>query len=165
MQKYLKAQAVADNDRDSQFANVFNQAVLEINPSHTIIKNLRSMQQANPDSPEARETVELVFNTAALAAGYVLDNAADYSQMVVKMMSKMASGGNPGSGAVHSSDHPTVGSSVGTSVGSSVEPSVEPSVESGVASSDEGIDTEVVSGSKVDTEVESGGAIDAEVVE
>jgi hypothetical protein len=31
-----------------------------------------------------------VFNTAALAAGYVLDNAAEYSQMVVKMMTRLS---------------------------------------------------------------------------
>lgn len=104
MQKYLKAQAVADDERSGQFANVFNQAVLEINPSHTIIKSLRAMQQQNPDSAEAREKVELIFNTAALAAGYVLDNAADYSQMVVKMMSKMADEGNVGSPSSTSDD-------------------------------------------------------------
>eukprot|EP01036_Dinobryon_divergens_P024372 gene24370-32817_t len=90
MQKYLRAQAVVDSDEKGQFANIFNQAVLEINPNHPIIKSLKLLSEESGDSAEAKETAELIFNTAALAAGYVLDNSAEYSQMVVKMMSKLA---------------------------------------------------------------------------
>lgn len=48
------------------------------------------MQEIDGDSSEAKETAALVFSTAALAAGYVLDNAAEYSLMVTKMMTRMA---------------------------------------------------------------------------
>jgi HSP90 family molecular chaperone len=48
------------------------------------------MQEADNDSIEAKETADLVFSTAALAAGYVLDNAAEYSVMVTKMMTRLA---------------------------------------------------------------------------
>jgi HSP90 family molecular chaperone len=41
MQKYLRAQAVVENDSDGQFSNIFNQAVLEVNPSHPIIERLK----------------------------------------------------------------------------------------------------------------------------
>lgn len=41
MQKYLRAQAVVENDSDGQFSNIFNQAVLEVNPSHPIIQRLK----------------------------------------------------------------------------------------------------------------------------
>ena len=34
--------------------------------------------------------MELVFNTAALSAGYALQNSAEYSQMVVKLLTKLA---------------------------------------------------------------------------
>ena len=90
MQKYLRAQAVVENDDKGEFANVFNQAVLEINPTHPIIERLKSMQEMDPSSEEDKETTDLVFNTAALAAGYVLDNAAQYSKMVISMMSRLA---------------------------------------------------------------------------
>lgn len=89
MQKYLRAQAVVESDEKGQFENIFNQAVLEVNPSHPIIIRLRAMQEADPDSQDAKDTVNLVFNTAALAAGYVLDNSAEYAAMVVNMMSKL----------------------------------------------------------------------------
>lgn len=91
MQKYLRAQAVVDSDDKGQFATIFNQAVLEINPNHPIIAKLKATQETAPDAPEAKETVEMVFNTAALAAGYVLDNAAEYSLLVTKLMTKLAS--------------------------------------------------------------------------
>ena len=119
MQKYLRAQAgiliviliptptltftltvtlnltltltVVDSEDKGEFSNIFNQAVLEINPEHPIIARLKAMQEADPESEDAKDIVKLVFNTAALAAGYVLDNSAEYSQMVTKMMSKLAS--------------------------------------------------------------------------
>lgn len=90
MQKYLRAQAL-ENDEQGQFSNIFNQAVLEINPDHPIIARLDAMQQQDEGSAEAKEMAELVFNTAALSAGYVLDNAAQYSQLVIKLMTKLAS--------------------------------------------------------------------------
>ena len=88
MQKYLRAQAVVDADDKGEFANIFNQAVLEINPSHPVILKLKSMQQVDPESEDSKDVVNLIFNTAALAAGYVLENSAEYAKMVVRMMSK-----------------------------------------------------------------------------
>ena len=73
------------------FSNIFNQAVLEINPNHPIIQRLDVMYTAGDESPEAKELVELVFSTSALAAGYVLDNAAEYSQMVTNLMTRLVS--------------------------------------------------------------------------
>ena len=64
MQKYLRAQAVVENDDKGQFENIFNQAVLEVNPSHPIIQRLKVIQEIDPESTDAKETAELVFNTA-----------------------------------------------------------------------------------------------------
>lgn len=89
MQKYLRAQAVVDDSNQGQFTNIFNQAVLEINPEHPIIQDLEKLYEQDPESQIAKDRVEIVFNTAALAAGYMLDNAADYSKLIVEMMTKM----------------------------------------------------------------------------
>ena len=75
----------------SLYRNIFNQAVLEINPNHPIIQRLDVMYTAGDESPEAKELIELVFSTSALAAGYVLDNAAEYSQMVTNLMTRLVS--------------------------------------------------------------------------
>ena len=71
------------------YANVFNQAVLEINPNHPIIKHLRSTFIADPASEAAVDSIRLMFETAKLSAGYVLDNSAEYSRLVVKLMTRM----------------------------------------------------------------------------
>jgi hypothetical protein len=47
---------------------------------------------AKKTSEEALEMVEIVFSTAALAAGYVLDNSAKYAQLITKMMARSATG-------------------------------------------------------------------------
>lgn len=90
MQKYLRSQATVDADDKGNFENIFNQAVLEINAGHPIIEQLKEIQRTIPESDEGKELVELIFNTAALSAGYALDNAAEYAQMVVKLMTKSA---------------------------------------------------------------------------
>lgn len=90
MQKYLRAQAVVEADDKGQFNNIFNQAVLEINPSHPIILDLqrRCNDEGLAELPESKELVEIVFSTAALAAGYVLSNSAEYAKLITKMMSR-----------------------------------------------------------------------------
>jgi HSP90 family molecular chaperone len=62
--------------------------VLEINLDHPIVKNLNTLYEKDPESADAKERIDLVFNTAALAGGYVLANAAEYSKLVVNMMTK-----------------------------------------------------------------------------
>eukprot|EP01042_Synura_sphagnicola_P004123 gene4123-5195_t len=52
MQKYLRAQAVMENDGKGQYADVFNQAVLEINPSHPIITKLVKIYEQDAESDE-----------------------------------------------------------------------------------------------------------------
>lgn len=89
MQKYLRAQAVVEGDNKGQFSTIFNQAVLEINPDHPIIIHLKAVYDTNKEDSEAQETVNLVFSTAALAAGYVLENSADYSASVTKLLTKL----------------------------------------------------------------------------
>jgi len=90
MQRYLKAQAVIENNDGSAFANIFNQAVLEINPSHPIIEQIKALQEQDGESEDAKDLAEMVLNTASLAAGYTLENAAKYAQQVVKLMTKMS---------------------------------------------------------------------------
>ena len=54
------------------------------------IKSLKEAQELDEENEEAKEAVELVFNTAALAAGYALENAADYAKLVTSMMTKLS---------------------------------------------------------------------------
>lgn len=93
MQKYLRAQAVVENDDKGAFSNIFNQAVLEINVNHPIVQRLDVLRTADENSEESKDTIEMIFSTAALSAGYILDDAVEYSKLVTKLMTKLAGKG------------------------------------------------------------------------
>jgi len=88
MQKYYKAQNVIPED-DIAGMN-FNQAILEINPSHPIILSLKQKVEASADSTDAKEMGKLVYDVAALAGGYDVDDPGAFSARVNKLMSLAA---------------------------------------------------------------------------
>ena len=90
MQKYLRAQAVVEAEDKGEFANIFNQAVLEVNPTHPITLKLKQIaeDEQRKGLPESRELVEIVFSTAALAAGYLIDDGPGFAVKVSKLMAK-----------------------------------------------------------------------------
>ncbi len=90
MQRYLKTQNVADSEDRASTNRIFNQAVLELNPDHPVIQSLKQLHEQDPNSAEAKDRVELLFSTAALAAGYILDNSVEYSQQVVKLLTQLS---------------------------------------------------------------------------
>jgi hypothetical protein len=89
MQKYYRAQSVTTDD-ESGMAGQFNQAILELNPSHPIISSLKSKVEAAPDATETLEMGKLVYDVAALAGGYDVDDPGAFSARVVKLMSLQA---------------------------------------------------------------------------
>jgi HSP90 family molecular chaperone len=92
MQKYLKAQTIADNEsgESSSFSKIFSQAVLELNADHPVISYLKMLCKKAPMSVEAKQYVDLLFSTAALSAGYTIDNSVEYSQQVVHLLTRLA---------------------------------------------------------------------------
>jgi heat shock protein beta len=99
MQKYIRQQSVAsmeaagdagDLNAGANFPDIFNQAILEINPSHPIITSLQDLFAKDPSSDKAKEIVELTFETAKLSAGYSLGNAAAYAKLVTNVMTEIA---------------------------------------------------------------------------
>jgi molecular chaperone HtpG len=90
MQRYYRANTMADSDDRASTNKIFSQAVLELNPHHPVVRQLQSLHDKSPNSAEAKNLVEIIFNTAALAAGYTLDNSVEYSQQVVKLLTHLA---------------------------------------------------------------------------
>lgn len=90
MQKYLKSQTVMEGQEREKLASLFNQAILEINMNHPVIQAVSQMHaQQQADSPEAKDIVNMIYHSAALAAGYSLENAADFSSGVIKLMTRL----------------------------------------------------------------------------
>merc|ERR1719218_43935 len=91
MQRYMKAQAVASGQEDMLNANM-NQATMELNPDHPITKQLRTMVESSPDAEATKNFGTLIYDTAALAGGYSIDDPAEFASRVTALM-----GGNLGS--------------------------------------------------------------------
>lgn len=65
--------------------------ILEINPDHPIIQNLRKMQLLNSDSPELARYMELLFDQALLAEGGELESPAQLARRIGSVLEDLSS--------------------------------------------------------------------------
>jgi len=86
MQRYMKAQNVASGGSDAGMMGNFNQAVLEVNPSHPILVDLERMVKSEDNKEETRNYATLLYDVAALTSGYEIEDSGDFAQRVMKMM-------------------------------------------------------------------------------
>jgi HSP90 family molecular chaperone len=93
MQRYMKSQTTSSAS-DSAFAiGSRNQAILEINPNHNVIKNLKNAMETAPDSQSTEDIVMMIYETAALIGGYTIEDPGDFAKRVTKLMEAQAFGG------------------------------------------------------------------------
>jgi heat shock protein beta len=93
MQRYMKAQNVAVGGADVGSMGSFNQAVLEVNPSHPIVQDLEGMiKSEGVDSDRAKNYGTLLFDVAALTSGYEIEDSGDFAQRILTMMTGKAKG-------------------------------------------------------------------------
>jgi heat shock protein beta len=91
MQRYMKAQNVASGGSDSGTMGNFNQAVLEVNPSHPIVQDLERMIRAEgEESSGAKNFAVLLYDVAALTSGYEIEDSGDFAQRILTMMTSKA---------------------------------------------------------------------------
>jgi len=91
MQRYMKQQTTSSAS-DSAFAiGSRNQAILEINPGHSVIRSLKSAMETAPDAEETEDMVMMLYETAALVGGYTIEDPGDFARRVTKLMESMGS--------------------------------------------------------------------------
>ncbi len=91
MQKYMKAQNVASGGSDAGMMGNFNQAVLEVNPSHPIVVDLeRMVRSQGEESEEPKNFATLLYDVAALTSGYEIEDSGDFAQRILGMMTTKA---------------------------------------------------------------------------
>merc|ERR1740117_2431792 len=76
MQRYMKAQAVASGQEDMLNDNM-NQATMELNPDHPIVKDLSRMVKAGEES---EDFANLIFDVAGMTSGYDIEDMAGFSK-------------------------------------------------------------------------------------
>merc|ERR1711933_260077 len=97
MQRYVKSQSTSSSS-DSAFAiGSRNQAILEVNPDHGVIKQLKAAMDVAPDSDETEDMVMLVYETTALIGGYTIEDPGEFAKRVTKLMESVGGSSTGGS--------------------------------------------------------------------
>eukprot|EP00978_Attheya_sp_CCMP212_P020703 scaffold59562_cov57-Attheya_sp.AAC.1 len=90
MQRYMKAQAVASG-ADGSAAAGMNQAVLEINPTHPIVRDLNMMLKGgDKDATSTKNFANLMYDVASMTSGYDVPDMQDFAARVMGLMTNVA---------------------------------------------------------------------------
>lgn len=76
----------SDDPQRSYYLN--QKKTLEINPRHPLMKELLKRVSDDPSDPNARDMALMLFRTATLRSGFMLQETADFAQSVELMMRK-----------------------------------------------------------------------------
>lgn len=79
----MKAQALRDN---SSMGYMAAKKQLEINPDHSIIKNLHDKVQADASDKSVKDLVMLLFETSLLTSGFNLEDPSTHANRILRMI-------------------------------------------------------------------------------
>merc|ERR1711907_755195 len=83
MERIMKAQTMGNNDRSQQMTS---QKTLEINPSHPIIRELKSRIESDDKDQEAKDIAHTLFDVALVGTGLTPADPADFASRVQVLM-------------------------------------------------------------------------------
>ena len=84
MQRIMKSQTLKNDDPMTQF--MMGRKVMELNPSHRLVKLVNKHVKEGTTSETTEETVHLLYDTSVSPSGFTLEDPQDYAQRVYKMM-------------------------------------------------------------------------------
>merc|ERR1711981_1468236 len=83
MERIMKAQALRDT---STMGYMAAKKHLEINPDHSVIKNLKDKADANKNDKSVKDLVMLLFETSLLSSGFALDEPMVHANRIHRMI-------------------------------------------------------------------------------
>merc|ERR1711997_1318598 len=84
-EKVMKAQAFQNKE---QLGMMSGRKTLEVNPNHPVVIDLLSKVKENKEDPAAKDTAQVLFQTALIESGYELSDASALVNRVYRLMSK-----------------------------------------------------------------------------
>lgn len=79
MEKIMQSQTLSDASKQ---AYMRGKRVLEINPRHPIIKELRERTVKDPEDEGVKQTAKLMYQTALFESGFLLDDPKDFASRI-----------------------------------------------------------------------------------
>merc|ERR1712172_222761 len=83
MQRIMKAQVLRDNQMSSF---MIGKKKMEVNPNHSIMKELKNKFTANESDRTVKDLVWLIYETAALTSGFTLKEPIVFASRIHKLI-------------------------------------------------------------------------------
>ena len=87
-QKVILAQAYAASDSATNSYYLNQKQTLEINPRHPLIKKLNELIQIDPNDEVAKDNVLLLFDTAVLRSGFIMQDLNGFAGRIERELRK-----------------------------------------------------------------------------